>query len=81
MGAENYNLLNSLPLENCVLLGYCAQSSGNAIRTFRGNLSFPYVSQVIQDKVSQNTTILLHGGSQVNDMFRPLLIRLSSGQT
>jgi len=32
--------------------------------------------------VGQNTTILLYGGSQVNDnMFRPLLIRPSSGQT
>jgi len=47
MGAENYNLLNSLPLENCVLLGYYAQSSGNTIRTSRDNLSFPYVSQLI----------------------------------
>ena len=41
MGAENYNLLNSLPLENFILLGSYAQSSGNSIRTFRDNLSFP----------------------------------------
>jgi len=41
MGAENYKLLNSLPLENCILLGYYAQSTGNSIRTFRDNVSFP----------------------------------------
>ena len=39
---------------------------------------------MIQDNVSQNTTLVLCGGSQVNDnMFRPLFIltRSSSGQT
>jgi len=31
--------------------------------------------------MSQKGNILLYGGSQVNDMFRRLLIRPSSGQT
>ena len=28
--------------ENCLLLGYCAVSSGNSLKTFRDNLSAPY---------------------------------------
>jgi hypothetical protein len=41
MGAETYNLLNALQLENYIALGYYAESSGNSLGTFRDNLSFP----------------------------------------
>jgi len=57
MGAENYNLLNSLPFEKCILLGYYAQSSGNSVRTFQDNLYFHF------SEVKFTYRFCLHGTS------------------
>ena len=50
--------INNLGYENCVLLGYNAESSGNLLPTFRDKLSVPYSGEVAPeygtDRLSRN---------------------------